>query len=258
MQVAVTIITLNEEKNIARAIQSVRWAQDVLVVDSGSTDRTVEIARALGVRVVHNPWPGYGKQKNFAQENALHDWVLNIDADEEVSEALQKEIVSTLKSATHASPQPVAFAFPRKTFYLGRWIRYGGWYPNTRVRLAHRAHAKWTEPHVHEDLVVSGPVAHLQSPLHHYAFDSIADQIHTNLNFAQLGARELLARGKNPGMLKMLFKPLGKFLETYVLKQGFRDGLAGFIIAVNAAHSMFLKYAFCFEETLRKNANSSH
>jgi glycosyltransferase involved in cell wall biosynthesis len=245
---SVTIITLNEEANLARAIESVRWAEEVVVVDSGSTDRTVEIARRLGARVLENAWPGYGAQKNFAQKQASHDWVLNIDADEAVPPELAREIEGALESpgATRG------FRLPRKTYYLGRWIRHGGWYPGYLTRLADRRHARWSEPAVHEELEVDGEVGTLASPLEHHSFASIQDQIETNLRFSRLGSEDLVRRGRRPSVARMLLKPVGKFLETYLVKRGFLDGLPGFIISVNAAHSIFLKYAYLMEPRIRK------
>ena len=247
---SVTIIALNEEGPIRAAIQSVRWADEVLVVDSGSQDRTIEVARELGAKVVSHPWPGYGQQKNFAQQQARHDWVLNIDADEQVPPELASEIQRILAS----SPSPSAHAgyrFPRKTFYLGKWIRHGGWYPNYLTRLAHRSQASWSEPEVHEELRVSGTTGTIDAPLHHFAFNSIHDQMVVNLRYSRLGAHELLKRGGRPSVLKLLLKPLGKFIETYILKGGWRDGWAGYIISVNAAHSIFLKYATLLEPKIR-------
>src|SRR6185437_8382840 len=219
--VSVTIITLNEEKNLPRAIRSVSWADEVVVVDSGSVDRTVEIARSLGAKVVLNPWPGYGQQKNFAQHQASHDWVLNIDADEEVSPDLARVLLSAIQEAASRPDGARGFRFPRKTFYLGRWIKHGGWYPNYLVRVADRRQATWTEPSVHEELKVEGPVASLDEPLLHYTFSSIQDQILTNLRYAHLGSERLKRKGQHPSRLKLIGKPIGKFIETYVIKMGF-------------------------------------
>jgi glycosyltransferase involved in cell wall biosynthesis len=146
---SVTIIALNEENNIARAIESVRgFAQEILVVDAGSVDRTVEIAGHLGAKIITNPWRGYGQQKNYASAQAKHDWILNIDADEEVSPELGIEIQQTLDRNEN---QGIAgYSVPRMSKYLGRWIRHGGWYPNRLVRLANRKNSAWTEPKVHE------------------------------------------------------------------------------------------------------------
>lgn len=241
---AVTLITLNEEKNIARAIQSVRsLASEIVVVDSGSTDRTCEVAESLGARVVQNPWRGYGQQKNFAQQLVTKPWVLNLDADEEVSEGLASEIRNVISGQSDAA----GFAIPRKTFFGTRWIRRGGWYPNHVTRLARRDGSRWTEPALHESLQVAGRVEKLVEPLNHYTFDGVSAQVQTNLRYAQEGARQFLAEGGRPTLGRLLFKPLGKFVECYLFKLGFLDGLPGFLIAVNAAHSMFLKYAIARE-----------
>lgn len=244
---SVTIISKNEEANIARAIESVRWADDVVVVDSGSTDRTVEIAKGLGARVISNPWPGYGQQKNFAAKQAKHDWILNIDADESVPPELADEIKRKL-----GVNGACGFRLPRKTFYLGHWIRYGGWYPNYLVRLADRRKASWSEPEVHEELRVDGEVGTLDHPLHHAAFPSIREQVLTNLRYAELGSRNLRQAGCRPSVLKLWLKPVGKFFECFILKRGFLDGVPGFIISFNAAHSMFMKYAFLLEPEIKK------
>jgi glycosyltransferase involved in cell wall biosynthesis len=252
-QISVTIITLNEEQNLPRAIQSVCWADEIIVVDSGSTDRTVEIAHELGAKVFHNPWQGYGQQKNFAQRQASYDWVLNIDADEAVTLALSNEICAALKAADSGTTRAKGFSFPRKTFYLGRWIRYGGWYPNRLVRLCDRRHARWTEPEVHEELLIDGTVDRLKNALDHYSFPSIHDQVVTNLRFSRLGSYELRKRGRKPSLSRLLLKPAGKFMETYLIKRGFLDGLPGLIIAVNAAHSVFLKHAYLMEPEIRED-----
>jgi glycosyltransferase involved in cell wall biosynthesis len=243
---SVTVITLNEEKNLARALESVGFADEIVVVDSGSTDRTREIAEKFKVRFYTNPWPGYGQQKNFAQAKASHDWVFNLDADEAISKELREEIETKLEKAESQGVR--GFQLPRKTFYWNQWIRHGGWYPNLLVRLVDRRHAKWSEPEVHEDLEVDGPVETLNNALLHYSFPNIHSQVLTNLRFAGLGAQELRRKGMKPRLRRLIGKPIGKFAETYILKRGFLDGLPGLIISVNAAYSMFLKYAFLYEE----------
>jgi glycosyltransferase involved in cell wall biosynthesis len=258
----VTIITLNEEKNILRALKSVSWAEEILIIDSGSTDRTLELAESVplpsSIRILLNPWPGYGQQKNFAQKQATHDWILNIDADEEVSPQLRLEIETQLEAVNSGTLTADGFYFPRKTYYLGKWIRHGGWYPNHLTRIANRRHARWTEPRVHEELQVTGKVLGLKQALHHFGFSSIHDQIITNLNFSRLGSEALKQTGQRHNLRKLVTKPIGKFLETYVLKRGFLDGLPGFIISINASHSMFLKYAYLSEERIKgKNTNEN-
>lgn len=253
---SVTIIAFNEEANIARAIRSVSWADEILVVDSGSTDATVKIATDLHAKVIHHPWKGYGQQKNFAQNQAAHEWILNIDADEEVPLPLAEEIRTTLLRLAQGEVKTGGFYLPRKTYYLGHWIQHGGWYPNYLIRLADRRLGRWSEPQVHEKWEVATSTR-FQHPLNHYAFPRIEDQILTNLKFARLGAADLKAKGQRGSLIRLIFKPLGKFFETFFLKKGFLDGLPGFIISVNATYSMFMKYAFLLEEDL-KHENPDH
>lgn len=234
------VITLNEERNLERCLASLSWADEILVVDSGSTDRTREIAEARGCRFIVNQWLGYGQQKNFAMSQVRHDWVLSIDADEEVPPVTQAEIINFLARAD--SEGYLGASFARKTWYLGRWILHGGWYPNRLVRLVKRSQARWTEPPVHEELRVSGKVRALPVEIQHYSFANVSDQIATNVRFARLGAQELARRGERGSLLRILTKPIGKFLETYVWKRGFLDGFPGFVISINAAHSIFMKY----------------
>jgi glycosyltransferase involved in cell wall biosynthesis len=260
--VSVTIIALNEEENLPRALASVRWADDIVVVDSGSKDRTIEIATQFGARVFQNPWPGFGQQKNFAQNLATHDWVLNIDADEEISEPLRDKILEILiiqknfeesyRFNLESKKRTLGYFIPRKSYYLNRWIRRGGWYPNHLIRLSHRKFSKWSEPEVHEALIVQGQVEVLHEDILHYPFDSVAEQVRTNIRYAAQGAQELANRGRESSVPLLIFKPLAKFLETYLFKLGFLDGLAGLIISINAAHSAFLKFAFLLENRVKR------
>ncbi len=241
-----TIITLDEERNLERALKSLAWVDEVIIVDSGSQDKTLEIAKRYGAKVFHNDWKGYGVQKNFAQAQAKYSWVLNIDADEEVPIELATEIQTILDQPESLRPE-VAYHMPRKTFYMGRWIRHGGWYPNRLVRLAKKESATWTEPMLHEKWNVEGPVGKLLQPICHYPFSSIREQMDTNLRYSWIGHQQLRSQGAGPRLVKLLWKPISKFLETYFIKRGFLDGIPGFIISVNAAHSVFLKYAYFYD-----------
>jgi glycosyltransferase involved in cell wall biosynthesis len=248
------VITLNEEHNLARCLNSLAWAEEVLVVDSGSTDRTCEIAKQCGARVVNNPWRGYGQQKNFGLSQVKNSWVLSVDADEEVSPALKEEILQFLQSdGKVGDTQYWGADLPRKTWYLGRWIVHGGWYPNRLVRLSHKKYSQWTEPEVHEQLQVNGLIYPLQQDLLHYTFRDVGDQVSTNIRFSRLGAKVARQRGETGSVCKIILKPVGKFLETYVWKLGFLDGLPGLVISINAAHSIFMKYV-----ELRFEKNSTH
>ena len=249
LPLSVIIITLNEEENIERCIKSVSWANEVVVVDSGSQDKTRQISADLGARVLQHEWLGYGQQKNWAMTQAKNDWVLFLDADEEVSIELRKELENFLETNSAFWGARV----PRKTWYLGRWITHGGWYPNYLVRLVHKAHGKWSEPEVHESLLVDGAVHDFVHDVYHYTFRDVGDQVTTNIRFARLGAKVARKRGETGSLRRVLLKPIGKFLETYVWKQGFLDGVPGFVISINAAHSIFMKYVeLYFEENTNR------
>jgi len=235
---SVVIITLNEEHNLPRCMKSVSWAQEVMVVDSGSTDRTLEIAREAGARVFQHPWEGYGQQKNWALRQTTQPWVLFLDADEEVSPGLREELVAFLANSGNFRGAEL----PRRTWFLGRWIMHGGWYPNLLVRLVKKEGAKWTEPSVHECLIPPGPVLRMKNDLLHYTFRDVGENVLTNVRFSRLGAKVAKARGERGSLLRILLKPVGKFLETYFWKLGFLDGFPGFVISLNAAHSIFMKY----------------
>ncbi|MGE3261043.1 MAG: glycosyltransferase family 2 protein [Bacteriovoracia bacterium] len=248
------IITLNEEHNIARCLRSVNFAAERVVVDAGSTDRTCEIAAAEGAVVLRHTWEGYGQQKNWALAQAREPWVLFLDADEELSPELQQEIVEFVNANGKVGAQQFWGAdMPRRTWFLGRWILHGGWYPNRLVRLANRKFGRWTEPPVHEALSVQGNIHRFGADLFHYTFRDVGDQVITNVRFSRLGAAAAAARGESGTILRILLKPVGKFLETYVWKRGFLDGFPGLVISINAAHSLFMKYV-----ELRFEKNSRH
>jgi glycosyltransferase involved in cell wall biosynthesis len=249
LPLTVTIIAYNEESNIARAIQSVLpLTQDIVVIDSGSSDRTVAIARAWGARVSYEPWRGYGQQKNYAQSKVKNDWILNLDADEECTQELRDEIRNLFIQKVASAHQ--AYAFPRLSYFLNQQIHHGGWYPNFSTRLYLKDSLVWSEPTVHETLIskTSEPVSigKLKSQLYHYPFQSIREQIETNLKFSRLGY-ESHKKNQSFVKVKMLFKPLWKFVHVYFIQLGFLDGWHGFVIAVNAMHSMFLRFAYHLE-----------
>lgn len=239
MKISATIITYNEERNIARAIESLRCADEILVVDSGSSDRTVEIAEKLGACVIDSPWPGYAKQKNLAAERASHDWILSIDADEFVSEGLEAEVFSLKKS----EPQFDAYTMPRLAKYLGKWIHHSGWYPDRKIRLYNRKNATWIGEYVHESVKVNGKVGHLESNLLHFTCDSLSEHLKTMDRYTTLAAEQLLAAKETPTWGRLIFEPPWTFCRTYFLKLGFLDGVEGLAIANMAALYNFIKYA---------------
>jgi len=239
MKISATIITFNEQKNIARAIESLRCCDEVVVVDSGSTDRTAEIARRLGARVLEHPWEGFAKQKNIAAGAAAHDWILSIDADESLSEALEAEIWQLKKRG----PEFDAYTVPRLAQYLGRWILHSGWYPDRKVRLYDRRKARWVGSYVHESVQVDGRIGHLEANLLHYTCDSLSQHLETMNRYTTLAAEQLVAEKVRIGWRHLLVDPPWTFFRTYVLKLGFLDGVEGLAIAYMAAVYNFVKYA---------------
>jgi glycosyltransferase involved in cell wall biosynthesis len=237
--VTATIVTLNEERNIGRAIESLRCCDEIIVVDSGSTDRTVAMAEKRGARVIVREWPGYAQQKNFAAAQAAHDWIFSIDADEALSEELEAELMALKQTCFDAD----GYSMPRLAQYLGRWIRHSGWYPDRKIRLYDRRVAKWTGEYVHESVHVDGRVADLQSNLLHFTCDSLSAHMKSLDRYTSLAAREITAQGQTPGANQLFIHPLWTGFRTFVLQRGFLDGYEGFTIAYMAALYTFLKYA---------------
>jgi glycosyltransferase involved in cell wall biosynthesis len=241
--ISLVIIAKNEARNIARCLDSVPFAGEKLVLDSGSQDDTVRLAQAHGARVVVEEWRGFYRQRVRATELAKYDWVLFLDGDEALSSDLAREIENLMKAGEPAAP---AYALPRLSYHMGRWIRHGGWYPDRQVRLFDRRRAGWQEGEVHEK-VAAEKVDRLKAPILHWVFENLTDQIETNNRYSSLGAEQLRKQGHRPGVCRMLFKAYFKFLETYIWKRGFLDGVPGLVIAVGAAYSMFLKHAKLWE-----------
>ena len=239
LKISATLVALNEERNLPRAIESLRCCDEIVVVDSGSMDRTVEVASRLGARVIESEWRGYAAQKNFAAEQATCDWILSIDADEALSESLEAEIWEIKRSG----PQADAYTIPRLAQYMGRWILHSGWYPDRKVRLYDRRKARWVGEYVHESVQVHGRVAHLDSNLLHYTCDSLSQHLKTADRYTTLAAQELAAQGRKVSLWRLLFSPPWAFFKTYFLQRGFQDGFEGLVIAYMAAVYVFVKYA---------------
>ena len=239
MKITATIISLNEERNIARAIESLRCCDEILVVDSGSIDRTVELAQNLGARVIEGIWPGYANQKNRAAEEATYDWILSLDADEALSEALEAEIWQLKKNG----PTCDGYTMPRLAQYLGRWILHGGWYPDRKIRLYDRRKGRWVGDFVHESVRVDGKVGDLESNLLHFTCNSFTEHIKTMEQYTTLAAQEVVFRKEQVPNSKLLLSPPWTFFRSYVLQRGFLDGFEGLAIAYMAAFYTFLKYA---------------
>jgi (heptosyl)LPS beta-1,4-glucosyltransferase len=245
-KLSVTVITHNEAADIAAALQSVAWADEIVVVDAESTDATVAIARQFTERIVVRPWAGYVEQKNHAASLASHDWILSLDADERVTPLLADEIRTTLSDLS-SQPTHAAYRVPRVTWHLGRWIRSTDWYPDYQVRLYDRRRARWTGRYVHEALTVGGSIGDFRGELQHFAYRDVSDHLETIDRYATLAARQMREDGRRAGLLDLAGHPPLAFLRNYVLRAGFRDGVPGFIVSAMNAYYVFLKFAKLWE-----------
>lgn len=248
MKISATIITYNEAENIRDACASVAWADEIVVVDSESIDNTREIATECRARVIVNPWPGFAAQKQFAAEAANHDWILSLDADERISPEL-KESIRALQDQDE-SLLGDGYRIARRAFYLGRWIRGGGWYPDYQLRLFRRTHGSWAPRLIHESVTMKSDakVETLSGDLLHYSMrDPAHHQQMIEERYAPLGAQQMFADGKRTSRAAMALAGPLTYLRSLVLKGGWRDGRAGFTIAKLAAHHAALKHAILYE-----------
>lgn len=243
MKLSAVIITLNEGANIERCLKSVAFCDEIILVDAGSRDHTLEIATRYQAKVFERPWAGYTQQRNDAVKLASGDWILSIDADEEVSEGLRAEISAELAR----NPTEVAFTIPRKTIHFKRWIRRGGWYPNRLVRLFRKDKGLWEGGALHEYWKAEGQIGALKNDLLHHSFRGFSDQVARNNRYSTLGAEDLKKQGVRFSLLALLMRPFAKFVETYFLKRGFMDGYPGFMISISAAYSVFSKWSKLWE-----------
>ncbi|HEX8560900.1 MAG TPA: glycosyltransferase family 2 protein [Pyrinomonadaceae bacterium] len=248
MKITATIITFNEAENIRAACESAAWADEVLVVDSRSTDATREIAAACGARVVERDWPGFAAQKEFAAREAAHDWVFSLDADERVTPGLRAGVLA-LRDAGGGPPAD-GYRVARRSFYMGRWIKGGGWYPDYQLRFYDRRRGRWEGAHVHESVRMAegARTGTLAGDLLHY---SVRDAAHHHRmigeRYAPLAARQMFEAGRRTTPLRVAAAAPSAFVRSFVLKGGFRDGLAGLAIARFAAHHAFLKHLMLWE-----------
>lgn len=235
-KITVTIITLNEESNIKDCLESVSWADEVLVSDSGSTDATVEICRAHGAKVYIDAWLGYGVQKNLCAKRAHNKWVLNIDADERVSAGLKEEIGRLDYKSFDG------YYIPRKNHFAGKWIRHGGWSPDYNLRLYNKDAGGFGERAVHEAVKVAGHSMYLSNPLVHYTYTGVADYLKRMERYSTLAAEEMNKSGKKASIIDLTIRPAFTFFKMYVLKLGFLDGATGMTLARLYAMYTHAKY----------------
>ena len=244
---ACLVITKNEEANIIDCLKSAEWANELIVVDAESRDKTVEMARACGAKLSVRPWPGFGLQKNFGMAQASSDWILILDADERVTEELREEVRTCLERWKPGAP--VAYRIPRRNFFYGGWVRGGGVYPDHQVRLFRRGIAQYNDVAVHENLIVDGEIGTLAGHIDHYTERRIQDHFKKFGLYTTLAAQEKGKRVRTVHWSDLVFRPFVVWVKTYVLKQGCRDGVRGLIVCVFASMYTFVKYAKLWDAT---------
>ncbi len=243
--VSVYVLTTNNRRTIERCLESLSWAQEIVVVDSFSQDGTYDLCRPYADKLIQRAWTGHRDQYQYAADLTTQDWIMFVDADEEIPPELAEEIGKALREK--GKDLDGYFAY-RRTYYLGRWIRYGGWYPDGEIRLYRREKGKW-EGGLHAKLVVDGKIGTLKHQYHHYTYGNISDQIQTIDKYSKIAAEDLFESGKKFRLFNLLLNPPFRFFKEYLLKSGFRDGLPGLIIIVSTMYYVFIKYAKLWELT---------
>lgn len=247
---SVIIITKNEENNIKQCLASVAWADEIIVVDNNSTDKTVELCQLYTDKVtITKDWPGFGRQKNRALEQATGEWVLSLDADERVTDALYEEIKQLIKHSEYA-----AFRIPRLSRYCGRWIKHSGWSPDYVLRLFRRNQARFSEDIIHEKVeLLEGKLGTLKMPLKHYTFNSLEEVLDKTNSYSTANALKSYQQGKKSSLRKAIIHGLWAFIRTYILRAGFLDGREGFILAISNAEGTYYRYIklmYLYEQSL--------
>lgn len=236
--ISVSIITKNEELNIQRCLESVKWADEIIVVDSGSTDRTLDICRSYNCKIIKTEWLGFGQTKQIGVREASNDWVLSIDADEAVSSSLKEQILLSIQSSKF-----YAFNIKRISYYLKKRIKYSGWQTDYPLRLFNKQYGNFNDASVHESVIMNkSDTSTIQAPLYHYPYQSINSHIDKINLYTQLGAEKLFKQGKKRSLVYALLSGIVKFFKMYLLKKGFLDGKEGFVLAILSGFSSTLKY----------------
>ena len=242
-KLSVTIITLDEEEVIGPCLESVRWADEIVICDSGSRDKTLEICRQYTDRIYVDEWRGFGAHKNLCLDRASHPWVLSLDADERVTPGLRSAIEGVLQDEGALD----GYYIPRKSFFLGRWVRYCGWYPDYVLRFFQKEKGRFKEKVVHEGVEVQGRVGHLQEPLEHHTYCSITDYLQRMDRYSSLQAEELHRSGRRASPWDLLLRPPFTFFKMYLLRGGFLEGWRGLLLSGLYAFYTFAKYAKLWE-----------
>lgn len=241
-KISITIITLNEEQNVRTCLESVRWADEILVSDSGSGDKTVEICKEYGAKVFNDEWLGFGKQKNLIAGRARNNWILNIDADERITSDLRKEIEDVFNNGGCDG-----YNIPRKNFFGDKWIKHCGWYPDYNLRLYKKDKAQFNERNVHEAVQVDGKIGCLKNPLEHHTYKDVSDYLKRMDRYSTLAAEEMSKNGKSAGLSDLIFRPCFTFFKMFFLQKGFLEGYNGIILSGLYAAYTFSKYAKLWE-----------
>lgn len=236
---SVTVITLNAAATLRQCLESVAWADEIIVVDSGSTDATRTIAEKSGARIIHNDWPGYGAQKNFAVTQAAHNWILSLDADEWLS----PELVLSVRALMKGIPPQHAYTCKRCNRFMGRWLRHGEGYPDTILRLFDRRHATWSTDVIHEHVTCATPIGLLNGDLMHESEAGLAAYLAKQNRYTSLQAAVLHQRGQRTNLLQLIFSPLLRFVKFYFIRRGFMDGVPGLVHILIGCFNSFIKYA---------------
>ena len=244
-KLSIYMITYNNERTVEKALRSIQWADEIVVVDSFSVDRTVEICRQFTDKVFQRKWPGHQDQYQYAADLTLHPWIMFVDADEEIPQELAEEIRRELSTEKQDLDGFIAY---RRTYYLGRWIQHGGWVPDCEIRLYRREKGRW-QGGLHAKVAVDGKVGSLKNPYLHDTYRDISDQIQTIDRYSRIAAEDSLRSGEKFSLVKLVLHPPFRFFKEYLFKSGFRDGIPGLIIIVSTMFYVFIKYAKLWELT---------
>lgn len=247
-KISACVISFNEEKKIERCLKSLTWCDEIVLMDSFSTDSTLEIAGRYTKNIYQQEWLGYVSQRNLVREKATHPWILYVDSDEEISPDLQAEILSEMENH---SGDYVGYEFPRIVYFLGKWITHGEWYPDVKLRLFRSEFGRTEGIEPHDKVVVNGRVKRLAAPVFHYTYGEISDQLQTLNRFSSISAQQRFVQDRRFLFIDLILHPFFRFLKGYILKRGFMDGAHGLIIATSCSFSAFAKYAKHWELILR-------
>ncbi len=241
--ISIIIITKNEEKNIERCLKSVQWANEIIVVDAVSTDRTVQIAKSLNAKVIIKQWEGFAKQKEFAMHQASNEWIFSLDADEEVTVELKEEILSTIELSHTLN----GYEVPRKSFFLDRWMKNGGWYPGHQLRLFKKSKTRINHRPVHEGFLIEGLIGLLKADLNHYTYNSLYQYLEKMNDYSSLDVMNTIGNGRIIRWYHFILNPLSVFLRMFISLKGYNDGMYGFLLAYYSAFHALVIYAKSWE-----------